>query len=535
MSKVFQQFRHPKDTTPATEKECEMIAKEAGILDYKGVNELVAIGDITPPEYHFKDYILKPFDLPIFDEKRANEILNYDRQQREKHVYDSLAVKHCTPKDMPKKGDRSGPALLKYFLAVSKEFASYLGTPYFYNVNNGAWYPLTTIDGRRMFLSSLEEQEQLQLDYDSVDKLADAILSNKNIPAMDFKSASPNLINFMDAVYDVREEQVLSHNSSYKFTYCLNATTTMIADDYHGGELLENYLQKSFDGNQEKIDTLGEIFGVSISSIRNQKQMFFLYGPSSCGKSVAINILHGLFCDEFVTDLGFEQLSGKFELSELCGSHLNLASEISCIKGKSAIVVKRITGNDVVYGDRKGKNGIKMLSHALLLFATNILPRVKDDDEAYYSRFRVLRYDHSIPQSEWIKGIEDGILNDEKGFLLRFAIEGLKRYLANDMEISTKEESDSYVYDYQAPEDSFTDFINQFIVVSDDGILLNSELYEAYYDYCDRNRLDKVKGDRTCHQTLVARFNAKPDRFGKNRDRGFRGIKLCYNTDNAYL
>lgn len=299
---------------------------------------------------------------------------------------------------------------------------------------------------------------------------------------------------------------------------------------YHDGSLLSTYLEKSFNGNQEKVDTLGEIFGVAISSIRDQKQMFYLYGPASCGKSVALNILHGLICEEFVSSLSFKQLGGDFELSELCGSCLNLSSEIPTIKGKAAEILKRITGNDISHGKRKGKTGRKMLVRALLVFATNTLPHVAGDDEAFYSRFRVLRYDHTIPKTEWIRNIDRIILKEELGYVLRFAIEGLKRYIANGMEITGKEESDSFVYESRLEENSFSDFASQFISVSDNDIVMNEELFSAYNDYCNRNHL-KPKCDRDCSQILTSCYNATRYKKGKSRSRGYKGIRLSYFAD----
>lgn len=160
------------------------------------------------------------------------------------------------------------------------------------------------------------------------------------------------------------------------------------------------------------------------------------------------------------------------------------------------------------------------------------MPQIADYDEAFYSRFRVLRYNHTLPQNEWIKDIDRIILELELGYVLRFAIEGLKSYIVNGMELSHKGDSDSYVYEAKLNENSFVDFASQFICVSEDGIVMNSALYEAYYDYFGRNKLVIVSDDRFCKKTPVENYNAIYCRFGKYRDRGYRGIKLCYDTDN---
>lgn len=536
MNKLFHSYPQNKDKPrpTVTKEEALYMADCLNIPTERTIGRYLEDSEDKELFYHGK-LLPIPDDLPVFGEKEAQMLNECEKNIRDKKILESITRKIGTAEMLTDKIAKNGTKLLEYFKSCGKEFAMCFDTPYFYNESNGVWYPFTTSDGTYKFRSSLDIKERELVDLDAVGRLIDAIRSDSSIAALHFEKVNPYLLNFKDGVFDIENETILEHNSSYMFTYCLNATTHQIKSDYHGGEMLLQYLNKSFGDSDEQIATLSEIFGVAISNVRDQKQMFFLYGPSSSGKSVALNILNGLICDEFVSSLSFRQFSGKFELSEMAGSCLNLSSEIPAIKGKTADVLKRITGNDAIHAERKGKTGFKTRIHALLVFATNILPQVADDDEAFYSRFRVLKYDHSIPKSEWINNLEDSILEHELGYVLRFAIEGLKRYIGNGMEISAKEESDSYVYHTRIEENSFTDFINQFIVASDDGILLNAELYEAYYDYCNRNRLDMVKVERICHQALVARFNAKPDRFGKRRDRGFRGIKLCYNTDNTCL
>lgn len=102
------------------------------------------------------------------------------------------------------------------------------------------------------------------------------------------------------------------------------------------------------------------------------------------------------------------------------------------------------------------------------------------------------------------------------------------------MEISAKEESDSYVYQTRIEENSFTDFASRYISVFDGGIVMNADLYDAYHDYCRRNYFKPLSA-KSCSHILKTTYNAEADKIGHNRDRGYRGIRLCYNTDNAYL
>lgn len=165
----------------------------------------------------------------------------------------------------------------------------------------------------------------------------------------------------------------------------------------------------------------------------------------------------------------------------------------------------------------------------MLVFATNTLPHAADD-HAFYSRFRVLEYGNTIPKTEWVKDIDRRILAEESGFVLRFAIDGLKRYLTNNMEITCYDESEICIENSRIEENSFSEFSNRYITVSEGSIVMNSDLFEAYEDYCKRNHLETVDS-RTRNRILTSCFNAQTYRYGKNRDRGYIGISLNYSYD----
>lgn len=350
MSKFFNNILKSKDKAYSniTVEQAQNLADCINILTPKNIDRNMT--DIKKDDFFLYGNILPvPEDLPAFDDKEATKIKEYDKKIRDKKALEQITRRICTTDMLTEKVAKNGTKLLEYFKERGREFALYFDTPYFYNESNGVWYPFTTGGGINKFRSSLEQKERELVDHDAVGRLVDAIRSDSSIFFGNFKKANPYLLNFKDGVFDIEKEEVLEHRSSYMFTYCLNATTDQIKADYHGGQMFLQYLHKSFGDSDEQIITLSEIFGVAISNIRDQKQMFFLYGPSSSGKSVALNILNGLISDEFVTSLSFRQFSGKFELSEMAGSCLNLSSEIPTIKGKTADVVKRITGNDMIH------------------------------------------------------------------------------------------------------------------------------------------------------------------------------------------
>jgi P4 family phage/plasmid primase-like protien len=511
--------------TKLSEDQLKTTAESLGILSGKDLLKKASQHN-DPPDHHKHLILPKSEKAQILDDAFIEKMITYDREQEDRKFF-SKNTKQCKkPKSFPSKGQCSGYNLMKYFESCGWKFGIIEDLPCYYNSENGAWYPINSEAGRRRFMRLLDDNDKSGFEIDMLDKIAEAILSNAKVHNVLAFDNEFYLINFLDGVYDIRDGTVLAHSSEYLFLYCLNAYTYQIKDSYIDGELLMTYLNNSFEGDQTKTDTLGEIIGVSISKIRNQKQAFILYGKTSSGKSVALNVISSLLCEDFVSALSLTQLGGKFEMSELSGSWLNTSSEIPAMKGIKADMFKRITGNDPIHAERKCKTGFKTRIHAMMLFAVNTMPTVPEPDEAYYARLRILEFEHTVPKENWISNIENRLINEELGYILQFAIEGLKRYIDNGMEISGKEESDNTVCEAKVTVNSFSEFANDCLeTCSDEFYILNSELFSCYEEYCIKNHMNK-ECNNICSQYLTLNFNAQRVQVGKNRDRGYKGIRF---------
>ena len=318
---------------------------------------------------------------------------------------------------------------------------------YFYSTSNGTYYCLHNAENRSKFKNELPSEIRRQIN--NIDQVINELLTMPNIESREFSEGnSGSLINFKDGVFDIFSEEVYEHSPEYTFTYCLNAYTTDIGVE-DNSEIFQQYLDNSFGDDYENISNLQELLGLAISQIRDQKVAFFLHGKSNSGKSVMLDLLKKIVGEEFCSSLSLEQLAARFGPSLFLSKTLNVSGKVPDITAKRLDIFKTIVGNDTIMAEYKGKDGFPMRNYALLIFAANNMPEVSIPDEAYYNRLRIIRYNRSVDKSLWIKNLPERLYKEACGTILRFAIEGLKQFIDNGMELTHIETSDLYVNDYK--------------------------------------------------------------------------------------
>ena len=207
---------------------------------------------------------------------------------------------------------------------------------------------------------------------------------------------------------------------------------------------------------------------------------------------------------------------------------LNVSGEAPDITAKRLDIFKTIVGNDAIMAEHKGKDGFYMRNYALLIFAANNMPEISIPDDAYYNRLRIIRYNKSVDKSMQINNLPERLYKESLGTILRFAIDGLKRFIDNEMELTHIEMSDRYVDEYRNDANSFMSFITQFVKYESNSILLSRDLFRAYSEYCFQNMLKPI-GTNKCSSMLLGKFSeASKATSGHSGDKCYRGLICTY-------
>ncbi len=507
-------------------------ACNAGIITTQdiisSVTEIESDYEESPLEIKKED---KRYKYPKLSDYFNNEFVKYYDKKRIKTAF-SKSVKNDIniPELEDFKGVRSY-GLAKYLIDVGLCFVNIHNLPYIYCTENGTYYCLITQMGKKILLNALPTQILQQVDVKNVFRILDVLPALIDDDRSNMLNEHRSLINFADGVYDILSGEVLQHSPEYTFLSCINASVQDIfAED--SNDLFQQYIDNSFGDDYDNVSNLQEMVGIALSTIRDQKMAFFLYGCSNSGKSVILNLLQMLLGSEFCSSLSFAQITQRFSTSQLLGKTLNTCGEIPELTSNRLDVFKSIVGNDPFSAEYKGKDSFDMINQALLVFGCNDMPQISTPDDAYYNRIRIIRYTRSIERSLWIQNLTERLYKESRSSVIKFAIEGLRRFIANDMELTCIQTSDAYVSEYRNDANSFLSFINNFIESSPGEILLSSELFKAYTDYCKRNRIEKPIGTNKCSQILTSTFKTEKTTYGKKSDRCYKNLR-CRYFDNS--
>lgn len=387
------------------------------------------------------------------------------------------------------------------------------------------------INGSFVVHKELPSELQQIIEPDSLIKLIKTLPSIDNIEHRNPLNSKQDtsLINFKDGIYNIFSGKTLPHSAEYTFLSYINAN---VGDIFKNDDdnLLDTFLFNSFGNDVENRSNFQEMCGLALSTIRNQKVAFFLYGPSNCGKTAIQSTLRRFIGDEFCSSLTFSQINEKFAIAHLTGKTLNLGGEIPTMTSKTVDRFKGVVGNDTMHVEHKGQIGFDTANYALMTFSCNNLPKINHHDEAFYTRIRIIRYTRSLDKVERINNIDGRIYEESRGAFLRFAIDGLKRFIENGYELSYIKKSDSYVSEYMYNANSFSLFASEYIETAPGEFLLSSEIIAAYKDFCNELSLGKPLNSNVWSGILKSLFDVEDSRTSKAR--GYQNLRCTYYSED---
>lgn len=164
--------------------------------------------------------------------------------------------------------------------------------------------------------------------------------------------------------------------------------------------LWDGFLDDVFPVADEDRTMLGQWFGyVSSGSTRLQKAMM-IEGPPRAGKGIIGHVLSELVGRASIVSPSLQQLSDNFGLQPLLDKKLLLSSDVR-LSGKTDIMgvvekILRITGGDEVSVGRKYTGAIQAELGVRVMMLTNSAPHISDNNEAFFSRFLIIRLEKSF-------------------------------------------------------------------------------------------------------------------------------------------
>lgn len=338
------------------------------------------------------------------------------------------------------------------------------------------------------------------------------------------------LLNTPNATYNLRNGLRDYHEHDPK-DYITKITTVSPSDEGLG--LWKETLATFFCNDQELIDYVQEIIGMTAIGKVYQEHMIIAYGGGANGKSTFWNTIarvlgsySGKLSADALTMNNKRNVSP--ELAELKGKRLVIASEMAEGMRLNTAVVKQITSTDEIQAEKKYKDPFHFVpSHTLVLY-TNHLPKVGANDEGTWRRLVVIPFNAKISGRSDIKNFADYLYDNAGPAILSWIIEGAEKAIKANFKTSVPKAVINSVKSYREANDWLGHFINESCVVGEKLSEKSGELYSKYRAYC----LQNLEYTRSTTDFYAALNQAGYERKRTNKGNFIMGLSLKADDDD---
>lgn len=294
------------------------------------------------------------------------------------------------------------------------------------------------------------------------------------------------LLNAPNATYDLQDGSSKDHAAEDLIT---KMTAVSPSDD--GMDLWKKALDSFFCGDQELIDYVQQIVGLSAIGKVYVEALVIAYGEGSNGKSTFWNTIArvlGTYSGTISADaltVGCKR-NVKPEMAELKGKRLVIAAELEEGMRLNTSIVKQLCSTDEVTAEKKYKDPFKYVpTHTLVLY-TNHLPRVGANDDGIWRRLIVIPFNAKITGTSDRKNYADYLYENAGGAVLSWIIDGATKAINNKYKLKTPKVVEDAINKYRENNDWFSAFVEECCEVDATYTQKSGEFYQEYRSYCAR-------------------------------------------------
>jgi putative DNA primase/helicase len=314
----------------------------------------------------------------------------------------------------------------------------------------------------------------------------------------------------------------------------------------HDSEFYSTYaLPISFDPNSAKrctrweqylsetIQTAGpiaqaqEFAGYCLTRYTKYEKCLLLYGPGADGKSTFMKTLKLMVGNENCAAVSFASLENEFHRSSLYNKLLNISTEVGATAIESPYF-KAITSGDPIDAAFKHQNSFTFEPFCKLIFAGNVMPRVKDNSDGFFRKILPIHFKRQFKEGDPDRDPELlDKLEEELSEIFYWALCGLKRLTEQRM-FTNCDETKELLMGYRRSNNPVLCYLEDELVVGNEYEISKSDIYSHYRKYCSEGGYMPISRENFFRELYAAVHNLqiyKPERDGK-RDRIVKGIGL---------
>jgi len=281
------------------------------------------------------------------------------------------------------------------------------------------------------------------------------------------------------------------------------------------------------------IAIIQEFFGFCLYRNYFIKKALLIVGEKNGGKTQMMNLLTTFLGKENISGENLQNLSSnRFSVISLFNKMANIYDDLDFVDVSKNGIFKMATGNSMLTGERKFCDSFQFINYAKIIYTANKIPNPKDlDDDAYYSRWIILRFDETFD--------EDNLKSDpfildklttptELSGLLNYALEGLNRLLEKQ-KFSFDKSPDEVKKIMERSGNSLAGFVFDELKQADDETITKDELYLAYSKYTAKRNLNRLS-KRKVGNDLPKLANYIIDGWLKQSDNTKNNVRVWRNV-----
>lgn len=361
-----------------------------------------------------------------------------------------------------------------------------------------------------------------QAKNETLHKIADMTRKSRDV----FNSAPLNLIPLKNGVFDTVSATLLPHNPNYYFSFQF----PIIYDKNATCPLTQAFFKDVL--TDEQIETVEEWIGYYFYRLYAFKKAIIFVGEGDAGKTTLLEVISYVLGRDNLSAVTLQKLTGdKFAAAHLYQKHGNIVDELSAKDINDTGNFKMATGGGSITGEYKFGNQFPFVNYSKFTFACNRIPDAsKNDDEAYYRRWIVVRFQKVIKKKipNFIATLQT---EEERSGLFNVAMVALDR-LIQQSEFSNAPDVEETKLEMMRSGSSIAKFASDMLEEKMGHEISKEALYEAYTAFCKAEDLSaetiKMFGTRLPYYVKYindSRITVGPIGNGK-QSRGWRNARV---------
>lgn len=353
-----------------------------------------------------------------------------------------------------------------------------------------------------------------------------ALLAKEVLASTSEFDADPDLLNVANGVLDLRTQTLRTRRVGERFLACSDTAYVPAADQTTVRTWLAGAVGK------DELEFVQTAVGYSLTGHTSTAVVFYKVGPPRAGKGVLDRLLLKLLGKPLAMTADFSTFVGKrdpdsqnFDLAPLQPCRIVIASETNPHERFNEARIKNLTGMDEVSCAHKHRDRFTYVPRFKLWLSSNNQINADPDDDAVWSRFRVVEFPNSHLGNEDDK-LEERLHSKAalEGALAFFVAGAARWYRLGSKSLAETTTARERKSAQRNQLDAVGNWLEESTEEGDHHFCAGAELYASYSSWCTANGVTP-KQQRALTEALQRRgYRYDRQRVHGQLVRGFYGL-----------